>query len=67
MVNQETVPYPIICPADGCGAKVCLKDIQAIAPASVIEKIAEAAINALLLDPKYKDKYQSCFRTGCEQ
>jgi hypothetical protein len=67
MLNQETVPYPIICPAADCGAKVCLKDIQAIAPANVIEKIADTAIYAILLDPKSKDKYRSCFKTGCEQ
>lgn len=67
MVAHETIPYPIVCPADGCNTQVCLKDIQAIAPVSVQEKIGEAAVNALRRDPKFEDKYRSCFKTGCEQ
>ncbi|XP_059353084.1 uncharacterized protein LOC130692190 [Daphnia carinata] len=67
MVTHETIPYPIVCPADGCNTKVCLKDIQTIAPVSVQEKIGEAAVNALRRDPTFKEKYRSCFKTGCEQ
>lgn len=65
MVNQQLVPYPIVCPADGCGIKLCLKDIQEIAPISVMEKIGQSAIGVLLRDNK--DKYRTCFKTGCEQ
>lgn len=65
MMNQQLVPYPIVCPADGCGIKLCLKDILEIASISDMEKIGQSAVAALLL--RCKDKFRPCFKTGCEQ
>lgn len=65
MANQELVPYPIICPAEGCGVKLCLKDIEEIASVSILEKVGETAVAALR--DKCADKFRTCFKIGCEQ
>lgn len=66
MVNQESVPYPIICPTEGCNTKLCLKDIQEIASVSVIDKISQSAVAALKLKSAEKT-FRQCFKNGCEQ
>ena len=65
MMEQQVIPYPIVCPYDGCQIKVCVKDIEEIAPLNVVEKIRESAVAALL--QRNPDKYQPCFKPGCEQ
>ena len=65
MMDQQVIPYPIVCPYDGCQSKVCIKDIEGIAPLAVVEKIGQSAVGALLQHKS--DKYRSCFKTGCEQ
>ena len=65
MMEQQGIPYPIVCPYDGCQIKVCVKDIEEIAPLNVLEKIGESAVAALL--HQNPDKYRPCFKPGCEQ
>ena len=65
MIEQQVIPYPIVCPYDGCQIKVCVKDVEEIAPLNVLEKIGESAVAALL--QHNPDKYRPCFKPGCEQ
>ena len=65
MVDQQITPYPIVCPAEQCGVKLCLKDIQLITPVGTLEKMAEAAVR--VFQQNNPNTFQSCFKNGCEQ
>ena len=63
MMNLQVIPYPIICPV--CQTNVCLKDIYEITSTSVLDKISQSAVAALM--QKFPDKYRPCFKAGCDQ
>ena len=65
MMEQQVIPYPIVCPYDECQIKVCVKDIEEIAPLNIVKKIGESAVAALI--QQNPDKYRRCFKLSCEQ